>query len=217
MHTVRLREGEFTGARISQGNLVSGNIAMVGSGAVIEESGLADLNRFTGNRAPVAVAAVVVAGAGSVNEDAPVVTNQNSTTHTGTTVTTDLRTQAIGAGLVPRIGDKLTVTASGTFAGAGTKQLFLVIGGGTMSFAASADGTSPAWNLRVEIINNGANSRADGVLAVGGETLQVQNTNPAANGASGYTVTLQGDLGNTAGSIVVDGWRIEANGRGIAP
>lgn len=203
---VRLNKGLYPSGseRLANNNRVVGNRALAGTLVVTERTGEVTNGRYRDNRGTAAMTTLVSldTGNGSVDFDAVVAWSTSTNTVTGTTLTTDMKTATVRGSRFERSGDRMEIEAAGVFTGAsGTKQLFLVIGGTTHTFTASASGATGDWRLAGSLIFTGGSVRY--ALTLTTEAGQVQAGVGAASvtASADWSITVRGKLSATGDSI----------------
>jgi hypothetical protein len=178
------------------------NIAFAGANVVVEEAGETENNTFWGNTGPASMTTLVsVQGTGSVDVDALTEWDSSTSTVTGTTVTTDLKAATVKGQKFSRSGDRIELEAAGQYTGAsGTKQIFLVIGGTTVTFAVSSSGVTGSWSLRASLVFTGGSVRYIASHIAAG-VVQVLAGGATVTASADWTVTVRGDLSSGTDSI----------------
>lgn len=151
-----------------------------------------------------------VSGVGSVDEDALTMWDTTTSTVTGTTVTQDLKAATVRGKKLTRSGDAMTLRAVGQFAGTvGTKQLFAVIGGTTVSFTAASASTVGLWQVEIDLTYNTGSSVRYVAKLFTPTGVELKQGAASADVSADWALALRGDLSNGADSITCTQIRIE--------
>lgn len=208
----------FTVVQLNAGSFVAqttncdvfDNRSFAGTSIVEERSGEANGNRFFGNIGPDTMTTpVIILGTDSTNADALTHWTTNTTTLTGTTDATSLRSSTVRAKRVRRSGDRVSFSASGTISGtANGKRIYADIGSGQFLFGTLTgegewvlDGTA-TWT-------GGASVRVSMRLTTStGQTFSRAGTAGITAGAS-WDIGIRGQLINSADTITLTSLRVD--------